>query len=288
MRTLINQLSLITGGSSGIGLALAKKLAARGAHVWILARDQAKLDSACAEISASRQDSGQQVGSIAADVANLEQVRAALERFTSTTGVPDLLVNCAGFAQPGYFAEMGLEIFRVNMEVNYFGTLYVTKMLLPGMVKRGSGHIVNVSSLAGLLGVYGYSAYGPSKIAIRGLSDVMRYELKEHGIRVSVVFPPDTRTPQLEYEQPYKPPITVELDKSNKVLSADTVASAILEGITRERYIITPGFDSTLFYHLTNFFGLVYPAMDFMIALGRRALRSRANPNGAANDNRSH
>jgi 3-dehydrosphinganine reductase len=288
MKTLINQLSLITGGSSGIGLALAKKLAARGANVWILARDQAKLDTACAEISASRQNSSQQVGSIAADITNLEQVSAALERFSTSTGVPNLLVNCAGFAHPGYFAEMDLDIFRATMDINYFGTLYVTKALLPGMIERRSGHIVNISSLAGLFGIFGYSAYGPSKFAIRGLSDIMRYELKEHGIRVSVVFPPDTQTPQLEYERPYKPPMTVELDKSSKVLSADAVASAILEGIIRERYIITPGFDSTLFYHLTNFFGIVYPAMDFMIALGRRSLRSRANPNGAANDDRSH
>lgn len=288
MMNFDNQLSLITGGSSGIGLALAKKLATQGAHVWILARDPEKLKSACAEISASRQNPGQQVGAITADIANLKGVSTALEKFTSTTGVPDLLVNCAGIAHPGYFAQMDLDIFRANMEVNYFGTLYVTKALLPGMIERGSGHIVNVSSLAGLFGVYGYSAYGPSKFAIRGLSDVMRYELKEHGIRVSVVFPPDTQTPQLEYEQPYKPPITMELDKSNKVLSADTVASAILEGITRGRYIITPGFDSTLYYHLTNFFGLVYPVMDFMIAQGRRALRSRGNPNRTANDDRRH
>jgi 3-dehydrosphinganine reductase len=164
------------------------------------------------------------------------------------------------------------------MDVNYFGTLYAIQSLLPGMIARGSGHIVNLSSVAGILGVYGYSAYGPTKFAIRGLSDTLRYELAEHGIRVSVVFPPDTQTPQLEYENQYKPPLLVELDKNNKVLSAETVAKSILKGVARGQYIITPGFDSTLYYQLTNFFGLVYPVMEFMVAQARRAIRAGGLP----------
>jgi 3-dehydrosphinganine reductase len=283
-----NTLSLITGGSSGIGLALAKKLAAQGAHVWILARDPARLDAASQEITAARRSASQLVGSISADVSDYEQVSAVLAKFSDSKGVPDLLVNSAGITRPGYFTEMGMEIHRANMEVNYFGTLNVTKTLLPGMIQRGSGHIVNISSLAGMFGVYGYSAYGPSKFAIRGLSDSLRYELKEHGIHVSVVFPPDTQTPQLEYEQPYKPPITVELDKANKILSAEAVADAIVQGVARERYIITPGFDSTLYYQLTNFFGLVYPVMEFMVAQARRTLRKPSNRDGAAKNDHSH
>ncbi len=270
-----NKLALITGGSSGIGLALAQKLAAQGMRVWILGRDPAKLDAACQKIEAARRSPDQQVGTISADVTNFEQVSAALESFASSAGVPDLLVNCAGFAQPGLFAETAPDIFRQHMEINYFGTIHVIKALLPGMIRRGSGHIVNISSLAGMFGVYGYSAYGPTKFAIRGLSDTLRYELKEHGIGVSLVFPPDTQTPQLAYETPYKPPVLVELDKSNKVLSAEAVADAIVQGVARNRYIITPGFDSSLYFQLTNFFGLVYPVMDFMVAQARGALRKR-------------
>jgi 3-dehydrosphinganine reductase len=268
-------------------LALARKLAAQGAHVWILARDPVRLESACQEILAARRDSGQQAGTISADVANYAQVTAALQEFVTNTGVPDLLVNSAGITRPGYFTELDLGFFRDNMEVNYFGTLHVIKALLPGMVKRGSGHIVNLSSIAGFLGVYGYSAYGPTKFAIRGLSDNLRYELKEHGIGVSVVFPPDTQTPQLDYETPFKPPVLVELDKSNKILSADAVAEAILQGVARGRYVITPGFDSSLYFQLTNFFGLVYPVMDFMVAQARRTLRS-SHGKGAAKDDRPH
>ncbi len=282
-----NKLALIAGGSSGIGLALASKLAAQGSNVWILGRDQARLDAACQKIEAARKNPAQQVGTISADVTNFEQVSAALERFVGSAGVPDLLVNSAGFAQPGYFAEADVDIFHKHMEINYFGTLHVIKALLPGMIKRGSGYIVNISSLAGMFGVYGYSAYGPTKFAIRGLSDTLRYELKEHGIGVSVVFPPDTQTPQLDYETPFKPPVLVELDKSNKVLTADAVADAIVKGVAGGRYIITPGFDSSLYYQLTNFFGLVYPVMDFMVAQARGALR-KSKGNGAAKNNGAH
>jgi 3-dehydrosphinganine reductase len=169
------------------------------------------------------------------------------------------------------------------IEINYFGTLHVLKAALPSMAARGSGYVVNISSLGGVLGVYGYSAYGPSKFAIRGLSDILRGELAEHGIGISVVFPPDTQTPQLEYETPFKPPVLVELDKSNKVLSAEAVANAILNGVARGRYVITPGFDSTLYFALTNFFGLVYPVMDMMVALARRTIR-RAQGSVAAKD----
>jgi 3-dehydrosphinganine reductase len=276
-----NKLALITGGSSGIGLALAKKFAAQGAHVWTLGRDPAKLNSACQEITAARKDPGQRVGALNADVSNLEQVTDVLHDFVNAHGAPDLVVNSAGIAHPGHFAELSLDIFRAQMEVNYFGTLYVNKILLPAMIEHGSGYIVNISSIAGFLGAYGYSAYGPTKFAIRGLSDSMRYELKEHGIKVSVVFPPDTQTPQLEYENKYKPALTYEVDKANKTMTAEAVADAIVKGITRDRYIITPGSDSTLFYQLSNSFNAVYPVMDFLISQARQTL-SRNKRNGSA------
>lgn len=281
------KLSLVTGGSSGIGLALAKQLAAQGSHVWLLARDPVKLDQACQEVLAARQSPDQKVGALSADVAQWDQVTKAVSDLTQQAGIPDLLFNCAGISQPGLFAEQDLTIYRQTMEINYFGTLNVTKALLPGMIQRRSGHIVNVSSIAGFLGVYGYSAYGPTKFAIRGLSDVMRFELAEHGIGVSVVFPPDTQTPQLEYENRYKPPILVELDKSNKVMTADGVADSILKGVARGRYVITPGGDSWLYFQLTNFFGLVYPVMDFMVAQARRAVQGHSG-NGAAKDDSRH
>lgn len=273
MNNFSSKVALITGGSSGIGFALARQLVAQGADVWILARNVDRLKMSCEELRKATCRSGQRIGSLSVDITNEAQTSQVLKDFSETIGAPDLLVNSAGITQPGLFSDLDTGIFRSIMEVNYFGSLYVTKALLPGMIARKSGHIVNISSIAGILGIYGYSAYGPSKFAIRGLSDSMRYELAEQGIRVSIVFPPDTQTPQLDYENQYKPPVLVELDKANKILSADAVAKSILDGVRKNRYVITPGFDSALYYHLTNFFGIVYPAMEFMVAQARRTIR---------------
>lgn len=280
---LKGKLCLVTGGSSGIGLALAKKLASQGSHVWLFARNPQKLEAACHEISTVCPDSSQKITATSVDVSQFDRVSAAAGEVIQRIGVPDLVINSAGVAEPGYFCEQDLSVYRQAMDINYFGTLYTTRAFLPGMIKRHSGHIVNISSIAGFMGVYGYSSYSPSKFAVRGLSDVMRYELAEHGIRVSVVFPPDTQTPQLEYEQSFKPPILVEIDKANKIMSAEAVAEAILKGVSRRQYVITPGFDSSLYFKLTNFFGLVYPVMDFMIAQARRSLPDRKE-NSAVNN----
>jgi len=271
MKPFEGKSALITGGSSGIGLALAKQLAGAGAHIIIVARDDKKLQLARQEILSARQDSSQRVESISIDIADLQQVASSL----GTIPAPDYLFNNAGVAQPGLFAEMDLSLFSWMMDINYFGTVHVTKTLLPGMILRGSGHIINFSSITGFHGIYGYSAYGPSKFAIRGLSDVLRAELAPHHIRVSVVFPPDTNTPQLEYENQFKPDILVELDKLNKVQEPAKVARAVLQGVARGSYIITPGFDSTFFYHLNNLLGnLSYRVMDLMLANARRQART--------------
>ena len=269
------KLALVTGGSSGIGLAISKQLAAQGASVWILARDPARLDAACREVSAHRKSPTQKIEILSADVTDGNHIAQVLGNFAQRIGPPDLLINSAGVAKPGLFQEMDLQAFRWMMDVNYFGTLNVTHALVPAMIQRRSGHIVNISSIVGFLGVYGYSAYGSAKFAVRGLSDVLRSELVEHKVHVSVVFPPDTQTPQLDYENQFKPPLLRKLDENSKVMTADDVARSILKGVARRQYIITPGFDSTLFFHLSNLLGnLTYTIMDFMVASARRSLRT--------------
>jgi 3-dehydrosphinganine reductase len=134
------------------------------------------------------------------------------------------------------------------------------------MIKRGSGTIVNIASQAGFIGVFGYSAYSGSKYAVRGLSDVLRAELKPLGIHVSIVFPPDTQTPQLDFEAPLKPIETKEIAGSSRVMSAEAVSEAILNGIHKGRYVILPGTEGKLFYRLTNLLGnLTYPIMDWLV-----------------------
>lgn len=268
------KLALVTGGSRGIGLAVSKELASRGASVWIAARDADRLALAGRQIEEARRGDHQRVGTLTLDVADSARVTSVLDAFTTETGVPDLLVNCAGVAHPGRFEELDLEIFRWMMEVNYFGTVHVTKSVVPGMIARGTGHIVNVSSIAGFLGVYGYSAYGASKFAVAGLSDVLRAEMKPLGIDVSLVFPPDTDTEQLAYESQFKPAVTKALSGNEKGLSPEKVARSIVDGVTRRRYIITPGAEGSFFFRGQNLLGgLVYPLMDLLVS---RAMKSTA------------
>lgn len=269
--------ALITGGSSGIGLALAKSLSAQGANVWILARHQDLLETALKSIQDARQSPDQNCGSLACDVTDEKQVAAAVEQLSQAAGVPDLLINSAGVAHPGYVEELDSQVFRWMMDVNYFGTVYMTKACLPGMLKRGSGHIVNISSIAGFIGVFGYTAYGASKYAVTGFSDVLRAEMKPCGIHVSIVFPPDTKTAQLEYEDQFKPYETKAVTGTTKALTADEVANVILKGVARGKYIILPGTDAKLLHWLIGIVGnAVYPVMDYMIAQSRNG-KNRTN-----------
>lgn len=271
-----NKWVLITGGSSGIGLALAKHLAVCGANIVIAARREAQLSDAKNELLALRSSSSQIIETISMDITSEDQTNQKLQAFFSQHGTPDILINSAGVAHPGVFKDLDPQIFRWTMNVNYFGTVYVTKAIVPGMVERGSGHIINVSSIAGFLGVYGYTAYSASKFAVRGFSDVLKCELKPEGIQVSVVFPPDTQTPQLEYESQFKPEITKELAGNAGVMSAEEVADKILASAAKGKYIITPGTESTLIFRLSNLTGkLIYPIMDHMVLSATRKIISR-------------
>ncbi len=265
------KIALITGGSSGIGLAIAQLLAEQGAHVWLVARHSDLLSEALKKLEASRRSPQQKFGVVAADVTDLEQVNRAILQVKEASGVPDLLVNSAGVAQGGYCQETGMDIFHWMMDVNFYGTVHVTKALLPDMIARRSGYIVNISSLAGVMGIFGYSAYGASKFAVRGFTDTLRAEMKPYQIGVSIAYPPDTDTPQLAYEVQFKPVETKALSAGSGMLAPETVAAAILKGVKRGRYLILPGIEGKLLYHLgTLLDGPVNYAFDLIVAQARQ------------------
>lgn len=157
------------------------------------------------------------------------------------------------------------------MDVDYFGTLHAVRAVVPGMMTRGRGSIVGVSSAAGLIGVFGYSAYGPAKFAVRGLFESLRFELRPYGIHVGVAFPPDTDTPQLAFEEPYKPLETKRIAGIIKPISAEKMADAIVRGIQRRSYVITADAQTAL---LARIGGLVFPVLawifDRQVAAARR------------------
>lgn len=271
--------ALITGGSSGIGLALATRLAGEGCKVTILSRQESLLQNAVEQIKISTHGSAHTVIPLQADVTKRQELKTVLDAYTSEHGVPDLLINCAGVSHPGTFTTLKHEIFHWMMDVNYFGTVNVLKLLVPGMKSRRSGHIVNISSMAGFLGVYGYTAYSASKFAVSGFTDALRSELKPYNVKVSIVFPPDTQTPQLEYEEKYKPFITKQVAGSAKLMTAEAVASEIVRRVARGKYIILPGFEAKAFYVLQNLMGRrVYPVIDILVRDAISKLRIGRKP----------
>ena len=241
---LRNQHVLITGGSSGIGRALARRAAAAGARVSVLARDPARLAAVRDEIKRLT-PAAPPVCILSADVANQSDVLPALAAAEKTHGPIDVLITSAGIAHPGYFEDLTIDVFERTMAVNYFGTLYLVKAVVPGMKQRGHGAVVLISSGAGLVGLFGYTAYSPTKFALRGLAEALRAELKSTGVRIMIVYPPDTDTPQLAEENRTKPVETRALTAAGGLWSADDVAHVTLDGLARGKFSITPGLPLT-------------------------------------------
>jgi 3-dehydrosphinganine reductase len=252
------QHAIITGGSSGIGKAVACLLAQEGTSVSLIARRPEVLAAAKAEVDACRKDRAGRTLTFAADVVDQARIEEAIRAAAAECGPPDLLVTSAGMVIPGHFRTLPVEAFERTMMVNYLGTLYAIKAALPFMEQAKRGHILLVSSGAGLIGIHGYTAYSPTKFAIRGLAESLRSEAKLSGIGVSVVYPPDTDTPQLEEENRTKPPETKRITGTAAVWSAVDVARVMLRGVRRKQFAINPGASMWL---LDHFHSLLRPLL---------------------------
>jgi 3-dehydrosphinganine reductase len=227
---------VVTGGSSGIGLAMAHRLAQHGAKVRLLARRADRLEAARHEIVQACPNADVAVFQV--DVVDGPALGKTLAAIMAEPGGLDVLINNAGATHPGRFVDVPEKTHRELMEVNYFAVIEALRLVVPHMMERRSGQVINVGSLAGVIGIYGYSAYTPSKFALVGLSQVLRAELKPYGIAVSVTHPPETDTPMLAYEKPLLPPATRAIAGTVKALSADAVARAILRGAARGEFEI--------------------------------------------------
>ena len=235
---------LVTGGSSGIGLSTARLLRSCGAHLVLLARDAEKLDGVKAELL-GLPGGDATVRTLSVDVGDLDAVGVAVEGLLRDTGI-DVLINNAGVVMPGHFLDLPQAQFDEMMAINLMGSVHLTRLLLPAMIGRGAGHVAFVSSLGGLMGIFGYTAYAASKFAVRGFAEALRCEVKPRGIRVSVIYPPDTETPQHAFEQRYLPDETRAIAGNAKCLAPGEVATALLQGMAAGRFQIVPGFSSRM------------------------------------------
>jgi 3-dehydrosphinganine reductase len=261
--------ALVTGGSSGIGRAVAELLVARGGAVSLIARDAARLHAAQRELRAAHP--GARIEVFAADVSSAAALEAAIGAAVRASGPVDLLVNCAGIAEPGYFGRQPHDVHERTMAINYFGTLYATRAVVPAMVERQRGHLVFVASAVALLGMFGYTSYAPSKFAVRGLAESLRAELEPCGVGVTIVYPPDTDTPQLAAEQHTRPVEPRRIAATAGVWSAGAVAREVVRGVERRRLVVAPGAPLWL---LARLHSLIAPLLNrHFDRLARRAAR---------------
>jgi len=232
---------------------MAQVYARRGAHVSILARRQELLDQTLAELEDLRVDGAQRFEARSVDVSDFRQVETAIDSLAADGYGVDLLVNAAGIVHCGYFEDIPMSAFHQVFDIDLFGTVHAVKAVLPTMMERKKGHIVNFSSIAGFLGTFGYTAYASAKFAVRGFTDALRDEVKPYGIYVSCVFPQDTDTPQVQQERQMQPLEARRVSESGmRLLDVHRVAESIVRGIERRQPNVLPGLKVRFFFPILD------------------------------------
>ncbi|ACY49511.1 SDR family oxidoreductase [Rhodothermus marinus] len=189
---LRDKVAIVTGASSGLGRAFAIALVQKGAHVYGLARRVERLN-------ALRDELGPRFHPIACDVTRPNDVEAAFQRVIREAGRLDILINNAGLGKMGPVDELSLEDWDVQMNTNLRGVFLCTRAAVPQMKKQNAetgfgGHIINIASVAGLIGNPNLSAYNATKFGVRGFSEAIMKELRDHGIKVTCVYPGSVAT----------------------------------------------------------------------------------------------
>ncbi|WP_421693100.1 SDR family oxidoreductase [Aestuariivirga sp.] len=237
--------AVITGGSSGIGLAIAKLLASRGIAISLIARNRDKLAAAQAAVLAAATGAAE-VQSFSADVRDAADLKQAVESASASFGTPSWAISSAGIVLPGLFATQTLSDHECQWRTNYLGSLQFAHFMFPYLAKSGQGKLVLIASGAAFAGIYGYSSYGPTKFAVRGLAESLRVELKPHNVSVTIAFPGDTDTPQWRAELLARPKVTSQLANGGGVLSSDAVAKGIVAAADRGDFDVTFGWQLRL------------------------------------------
>ncbi|MGV2139424.1 SDR family oxidoreductase [Agrobacterium tumefaciens] len=244
---------IITGGSSGIGLEVAKIYLGRGYRVSLIARRRGMLLTAARALTGADLGAGGGVFIASADVSDERELREAIIAAEANHGPCDILVASAGRVDPQEFDAQSAGIFEAQLSVNFLGCVNAVRTVLNGMKKRASGHIMLVSSGAALIGIPGYSAYCASKSALSSFGESLRIEVANAGVTVGVSFPPDTLTPQYEREIPLRPQAARHLMGAVAPWPADQVARKIVIGIDRGTAQVHFGASLTLLWWFSAF-----------------------------------
>ena len=226
MTDLKNKNALITGAGKGIGKAIAIALAKEGVNVILIARTQADVDKLAGEVNKF----GVKSLALSADVSDINSVNTAVEKALAEFKTIDILINNAGIGAFGKFLELEPADWERIIQVNLMGTYYTTRAVIPQMIERQTGDIINISSTAGLNGNAVTSAYSASKFAVMGLTDSLMQEMRKHNIRVTALTPSTVATDLA---------IDLKLTDGNpeKVMQSEDVAELIIAQLKLNRRV---------------------------------------------------
>ncbi|KAI9020670.1 hypothetical protein CLU79DRAFT_817096 [Phycomyces nitens] len=235
----------ITGGSTGLGKALAEELVKGGASVCIVARRTEELEKAVKEIETYKKSPAQKVLYISADVTSKQDIVRAFDTAEVKMGRnPDFVCCCAGASYPKFFLDSSLDEFDHLIHLNYLGQAYTAHQAALRMrdSKIKDGKIVFVSSVLGILSFAGYTTYAPTKYAVRGLADSLRNELKQYGIGVHIFFPGGIESPGFDIENLTKPEVTKAIEGANDPQTPKECAQSLMKGLHSGNYMIMTDF----------------------------------------------
>lgn len=238
--------ALVTGGTQGIGLSVARLLTQMGSRVILAARNEERLENVRSEL-------GEGTSALSLDVGDHAAVASKVSQLIEQHGPIDLVFNCAGLALPAYLDLQPVEDVETMMRVNFLGTYHVCKAVVPSMVDRRSGVVVNTSSLGGLMGLFGYTGYCASKYAVVGFSEALRREIKPFGVKVCLLCPPNTDTPGLLKENEKKPPEVLAQEENVKTVAPEVVAQKLLHSVSRGKPLVIPTLGGHLAYLLSRY-----------------------------------
>ena len=225
---VLNKVVIITGASSGIGRATAIEFAKEGAKAVLVSRSEEKLERVADEI----RDFNSNLLMIPTDVSRQDEVRNMIEKVIGEYGRVDILFNNAGSSFVGRIEEKDfVKNTKKVMEVDFFGTVYCTKEVLPIMEKQGSGHIINMSSVVGRKAFPHFGGYSSAMHAITGFTDSLRQELHGSGIHVSIIHPALTQTPMLYHVDPADMPPPF---RTMTPITPESVAEAVLRAVHKK------------------------------------------------------
>ncbi len=234
MIDMAGKVALVTGGASGMGQIIARRLAGQGAKVAIFDVNAQGLADTAAEAD--------NITGFHCDISSLEDVESKVAAVASSLGAIDLLVHCAALMPSHQLIDHTHEDMETLFRINYFGTTYMVRAVLPAMLERGHGRIVAFGSIAGIALVPKMGAYCATKAAVNAYMEVLQNEIRSSGVRAHLVCPPAVNTPLVDQTLASDSPGSIrEAKEKGRLADPEKIVDAIEKGVRKDKDIIYPG-----------------------------------------------